>query len=157
MSLPPERTGHAAPADLAARRAGLAAAVAAGMWRTDPAPQEVMLGGVRCLRFSPSGPARGMVLHMHGGAFRIGCPEQMGPFAADLAARCGVEVICPAYRLAPEAPFPAGLNDGWAVLRALAEAQIKTTLRHCGEARQSRGQRHTVWIGLPSSAALRSQ
>jgi monoterpene epsilon-lactone hydrolase len=120
MRLPPERTGHAAPADLAARREGLAAAVAAGMWRTDPAPQELMLGGVRCLRFSPSGPSRGTLLHMHGGAFRIGCPEQMGPFASDLAARCGVEVICPAYRLAPEAPFPAGLNDGWAVLQALA-------------------------------------
>ena len=120
MSLPPERTGHAAPADLAARRAGLAAAVAAGMWRTDPAPQEVMLGGVRCLRFAPCVPVRGTLLHMHGGAFRIGCPEQIGPFAADLAARCGVEVICPAYRLAPEAPFPTGLNDGWAVLQALA-------------------------------------
>jgi len=74
------------------------------------------------LRFSPTGASRGSVLHMHGGAFRIGCPEQIGPFARDLAQACAVEVICPAYRLAPEHPFPAGLNDGWAVLCALAQA-----------------------------------
>ncbi len=121
MSLPPERAGHAAPADLAERRAGLAAAVAAGLWRTDPAPEEVHIGGVRCLRFSPSGTSRGTILHMHGGAFRIGCPEQIAPFALALAQACAVDVICPAYRLAPEHPFPAGLNDGWAVLHALAE------------------------------------
>ena len=99
----------------------MAAAVAAGYWRTDPAPEEVQIGGVRCLRFSPSGASRGTLLHMHGGAFRIGCPEQIAPFALALAQACAVTVICPAYRLAPEHPFPAGLNDGWAVLRALAE------------------------------------
>lgn len=58
---------------------------------------------------------------MHGGAFRIGCPEQIAPFALALAEASAVTVICPAYRLAAEHPFPAGLNDGWAVLRALAE------------------------------------
>ncbi len=123
LTLPPERTGHAAPTDLAERRAGLATAVAAGYWRTDPAPEEVQIGGVRCLRFSPSGDSRGTILHMHGGAFRIGAPEQIAPFALALAQACAITVICPAYRLAPEHPFPAGLNDGWAVLRALAEAE----------------------------------
>ncbi len=129
MRLPPERTGHAAPADLAERRTGLAAAVAAGYWRTDPAPEEVHIGGVRCLRFSPSGVSlasdpRGTLLHMHGGAFRIGCPEQIAPFALALAQTCTVTVICPAYRLAPEHPFPAGLNDCRAVLTALADGPI---------------------------------
>ena len=115
------------PPDLAERRAGLAAAVAAGYWRTDPAPEEVHIGGVRCLRFSPSGASRGTLLHMHGGAFRIGCPEQIAPFAHRLAQASAVTVICPAYRLAPEHPFPAGLNDGWAVLRALAETNAPRT------------------------------
>ncbi len=64
---------------------------------------------------------RGTLLHMHGGAFRIGCPEQIAPFALALAQACAVTVICPAYRLAPEYPFPTGLNDGLAVLSALAE------------------------------------
>ena len=128
MTLPPERKGHTASADLAERRTGLAAAVAAGVWRTDPAPEEVQIGGVRCLRFSPSGASRGTLLHMHGGAFRIGCPEQIAPLAASLAQACKVTVICPAYRLAPEYPFPAGLNDGWAVLRALAETMPRALI-----------------------------
>ena len=119
-TLPPERAGTAASADLAARRAGLAAAVDTGTWRTDPAPEEIMLGGVRCLRFGSPLASRGTVLHMHGGAFRVGCPEQVGRFAAALAEACAVDVICPAYRLAPEHPFPAGISDGWTVLTALA-------------------------------------
>lgn len=118
-SLPADRPGHAAPDDLAMRRAGLAAAIAAGMWQAQTPPAEVIVGGVRCLRFAPQGPVRGTVLHFHGGAFRIGCPEQLGNYAATLAARCGVAVICPAYRLAPENPFPAGVADGWSVLAAL--------------------------------------
>ena len=119
-ALPAERSGFAASADLLARRAGVDAAVAVGMWSTDPAPTEVWIGGIRCLRFSPRTRPWGTVVHLHGGAFRIGRPEQLGPFAAALALRCHVEVICPAYRLAPEHPFPAGLCDAWSVVRALA-------------------------------------
>ncbi|UVO53632.1 alpha/beta hydrolase [Sphingomonas sp. SUN039] len=119
MMLPPERTGHAASADLIARRAAIAEAVAAGVWRTDNAPEELEIGGVRCLRFLPSTESRGTVLHIHGGAFRQGCPEMIGPFATALATRCGVVVICPAYRLAPEHPFPSGLNDAIRVMTAL--------------------------------------
>jgi epsilon-lactone hydrolase len=121
MMLPPERPGHDAPADLIAKRAGLAAAVASGVWRTDPAAEVIEIGGIRCLRFVPTGTARGTVLHIHGGAFRIGCPEMIAPFAAALSARCGVEVICPAYRLAPKHPFPAGLRDCLSVMTALSE------------------------------------
>jgi acetyl esterase/lipase len=62
------------------------------------------------------------VLHLHGGGYRLGCPEYVAPFAAALAERCKVQVICPAYRLAPEHPYPAGLNDARTVLRTLAAA-----------------------------------
>ncbi|GGA36984.1 alpha/beta hydrolase fold domain-containing protein [Sphingomonas psychrolutea] len=119
MTLPPERAGHGAPTDLVARRDAIAAAVTAGIWRTEPAFEQLEIGGVRCLRCSPPAETRGNVLHIHGGAFRLGCPEMVAPFAAALAARCGVSVICPAYRLAPEHPFPAGLNDTFRVMTAL--------------------------------------
>jgi len=122
LELPAQRPGYRAPADLLARRAGLDAAVVAGLWHTDPAPEALFIGGVRCLRWTPTMPSRGTIMHLHGGAFRIGCPEQVGLFAAALALRCNVDVICPAYRLAPEHPFPAGLNDAWAVVHALAGA-----------------------------------
>lgn len=98
----------------------MARAVAAGNWRTDPPPTEQWMEGVRVLRFHPPGIVRGTVLHFHGGGYRMGCPEIVGPYAAALARRCGVEVVCPAYRLAPEYPFPAGVKDGLAVLCELA-------------------------------------
>lgn len=121
--LPPERPGFPAPPGLAARRAGLVAAVEAGMFAIDAAPAEIAPGGIRTLRFAPSGASRGTVLHIHGGAFRIGSPETVARFAAALAARCQVTVICPAYRLAPEHPFPAGLSDAWTALRAVASSE----------------------------------
>ena len=119
--IPPERIGHAAPADLVARRAGLAAAVTAGYGRTDPPAEEIRIGGVRALRFRPRRASRGTILHIHGGAFRIGCPETVAVFAAALSERCGVTLICPAYRLAPEHPFPAGIADARGVMTALIE------------------------------------
>jgi len=123
--LPPERAGYPAPPELAAQRVALAAAVASGVWQTEPAAEPIDLAGVLVLRFRAPGKPRGTVLHFHGGGFRLGCPQQVGPFAAALAARCEVNVICPAYRLAPEHPFPAGLNDGWAVAKALISSGAK--------------------------------
>lgn len=119
LQLPPEREGRAAPHELAQRRQGMAAAIAAGMWAVDPPPETMSLGGVRGLRFAAPGSPRGTVLHLHGGGFRQGCPEMAGPFAAALARRCEIEVVCLAYRLAPEHPFPAGLADARAALAAL--------------------------------------
>ena len=112
MILPRERKGHAAP-DL---RSGMAAAIASGIWATERAPIEDHIGTVRVLRWLPDRPARARVIHFHGGGYRIGCPEMEGPYALALALACQVEVIVPQYRLAPEAPFPAGLNDALEVL-----------------------------------------
>jgi epsilon-lactone hydrolase len=120
-SLPPQQAGHAPPALLAQRRQAMADARASGIWRTTPASQEVVIGGIRALRLVPDAPARGTVVHFHGGAFRNGCPEQVGAYALALMQRCDVEVICPAYRLAPECPFPAGLSDAVAIVQALSE------------------------------------
>lgn len=120
IALPDERPGHPAPPDLAGRRAQMAGAIAAGLFATRRPPREQVLGALRVLRFAPDEAPRGLVLHLHGGGFRQGAPEFAGPFAEALAARCGVEVVLPQYRLAPEHPFPAGLADGLAALRALA-------------------------------------
>jgi acetyl esterase/lipase len=118
--LPAERLGHAPPDELIAQRRGVEGAIRSGVWQCDPAPVERSIAGLRCLEFTPPGDVRATILHLHGGGFRLGCPEQLGPFAAALSARCQVRVICPAYRLAPEHPFPAGLGDGWRVLSELA-------------------------------------
>lgn len=117
--LPAERPGRSAPGGLKERREALASAVAAGTWQADPPSRELKFGDVRALGFGSPRPSNATIVHFHGGGFRQGCPEMTSPFAAALVERCGVEVICPAYRLAPEHPFPAALNDGMGVLREL--------------------------------------
>jgi monoterpene epsilon-lactone hydrolase len=121
--LPGERPGHPAAADLLARRA----MVGGGVSRFPPVPgvevSEARLGGVRALRIRPAGPPRATVLHLHGGGFRLGAPENSVGFGSTLAGRTGVQVIAPAYRLAPENPYPAGLADALATLLALSEAE----------------------------------
>lgn len=53
----------------------------------------------------------GVVLYLHGGGFTCGGIEYAKGFASVLASVCGVKVLSPAYRLAPEYKFPACLDD----------------------------------------------
>jgi len=99
----------------------MAAAAAKGQWRTDPPAREIDIAGLRVLHHAPNKASRGAVLHFHGGGYRMGMPEAVSAYALSLADGCAVDVYCPAYRLAPDAPFPAALNDGWAVARALLD------------------------------------
>lgn len=67
------------------------------------------------------GAARTTLLYLHGGGF-VGCsPSTHRPLSAALAQQ-GLRVFVPDYRLAPEHPFPAALDDVRAVWRALREA-----------------------------------
>jgi acetyl esterase/lipase len=56
-------------------------------------------------------------IYLHGGAYAFGNPFTKIP--AVLAAELGMRVYCVDYRLAPEHPFPAGLDDAVAVYRSL--------------------------------------
>ena len=51
------------------------------------------------------------MLYLHGGGYTCGNLDYAKGFAATLADECGVRVFCAAYRLAPEDPFPAALDD----------------------------------------------
>jgi acetyl esterase/lipase len=84
-------------------------------------PVESARDGVRILRFTAAREATAAVIHFHGGAYRLGSPEMVAPFAAALSARCNVAVICPDYPLAPEHPMPAALRDGARVIGATLE------------------------------------
>lgn len=66
--------------------------------------------GVKAVR-PDSGQGAGAVLLIHGGGYVMGSNEQAVGKAAVLARAVGVPVFCPAYRLGPEHPFPAGLDD----------------------------------------------
>lgn len=53
----------------------------------------------------------GVVLYLHGGGYTCGSLDYAKGFAATLACECGVRVFCAAYRLAPENPYPAAVED----------------------------------------------
>lgn len=54
---------------------------------------------------------QGVILYLHGGGYACGDLEYAKGYGSTLAVRCGIRVFCPAYRLAPESPFPAALED----------------------------------------------
>lgn len=59
----------------------------------------------------------GLLVYFHGGAFFLGSLETHDHVARSLAAETGLRVVSAGYRLAPEAAFPAGLDDCYAVVR----------------------------------------
>lgn len=69
-------------------------------------------GGCPSLLHEPEsvgGP--GVLLHCHGGGFAVGSPLAWSRFLGHLALRSGWSVLNLGYRLAPEHPFPAALED----------------------------------------------
>ncbi|WP_324785285.1 alpha/beta hydrolase [Streptomyces sp. H51] len=63
----------------------------------------------------------GVLVYFHGGAFFLGSLETHDHVARSLAKETGLKVVSVGYRLAPEAAFPAGLDDCCAVVRWAAE------------------------------------
>jgi epsilon-lactone hydrolase len=60
------------------------------------------------------------VIHFHGGGYCVGSASVPRSWAAHLSARTGCRVVLPEYRLAPDHPHPAALEDARAVLKALS-------------------------------------
>ena len=80
------------------------------------------MGGVPAEVVSARASGRPMtVVHFHGGGYCIGSPRTLRGWAAHLSAQAGCRVVLPEYRLAPEHPHPAALEDARAVLAALAD------------------------------------
>ncbi len=76
-------------------------------------------GGVDCLRVSPPGDAVGLVLYLHGGGYVVGSAQGYRGLAGEVARAAGAEALVVDYRLAPEHPFPAAVDDAVAVFLAL--------------------------------------
>jgi acetyl esterase len=63
---------------------------------------------------------RPAMLFLHGGGFVVGSLDTHDRLCRELAHRSGCAVVALEYRLAPEHPFPAAVDDSWAALRWLA-------------------------------------
>jgi epsilon-lactone hydrolase len=59
------------------------------------------------------------VVHFHGGGYCVGSASTARTWAAHLSAMTGSQVVLPEYRLAPEHPHPAALDDARDALNAL--------------------------------------
>jgi len=95
---------------------------------TDVHIEEVRIRGsthstaaIRCLLFTPDQhAARGALLHIHGGGYVMGSPEMDLARNIELVRATGCAILSVDYRLAPEHPHPAGLEDCHAALTWLA-------------------------------------
>jgi monoterpene epsilon-lactone hydrolase len=109
-----------APPTLEERRAAFTPAD-----RLYPVPDDVLVtevnaGGVPAHWLAAPGADAGRVLlFLHGGGFEFGSVRSDGELAARLGRASGMRVLFPEYRLAPEHPFPAAIDDVVAAWRWL--------------------------------------
>ncbi len=68
---------------------------------------------------APGAEADRAVLYLHGGGYVVGSPASHRELAERLSAAAGARVLVIDYRLAPEHPFPAAVDDGTAAYRWL--------------------------------------
>ena len=86
----------------------------------DVAVEQVDAGGVPAERLVPEAAASDAVLlYLHGGGYLFGSPDSHRDIACRLARAAKLEVLLIDYRLAPEHPFPAAVEDATAAYRWL--------------------------------------
>ena len=81
--------------------------------------QPVTAGGVPAEWATPADAGKGVILYLHGGGYCLGSISSSRNFAARLALATKRRALVLAYRLAPENPFPAALDDAVAAYRWL--------------------------------------
>ncbi len=123
--------GLAGISDVAERRVKFAEMMAAGA-PPDGAEDDGVVSEDRLVPGEPEVPVRvyrpagasgslPALLYIHGGGFVIGSIETEDPIARMLASEVGCVVVSVEYRLAPEHPYPAQVDDCYAALRWVAD------------------------------------
>lgn len=105
----------------------------------DPLPSDVAttpgeLGGIPVVTVrTPGGDPTRAVLYLHGGAYALGAAALSVGLAQDVARRARAPVVSVDYRLAPEHPFPAALDDALDAYRALLQRAAPGEVAVVGE------------------------
>lgn len=117
-------TRHA-PATLLERRENLATLAGSAPPPDGVALELIELADRRAERLTPTGaPEAELILYLHGGGYISGSCDTHRGLAGALALASSRTVVTLDYRLAPEDPFPAGLNDALLAFDQLAPARI---------------------------------
>lgn len=91
-----------------------------------PPPPEVRIrpinaGGVSSLLLTPDQPVDATILFLHGGGYILGSAFGYRALAGALAAAANTRTLIPDFRLAPEHPFPAAVDDALSAYRWLLD------------------------------------
>ena len=110
-------------ADLrSATKAYITPAVKQVLASTKVTTRHIVINDVACVEVTPSHiTASWPILYGFGGGFIQGSAYEDLTIAAPLCAMTGAALIIPSYRLAPEHPWPAAIDDGFSVYQALCE------------------------------------
>lgn len=94
--------------------------------RDDVTFESAAVGGVPGVWVRPaSSRSDEAILHVHGGWFVSGSATAYRHLVGHIAARAGTNAFVPDYRLAPEHPFPAAVDDVLAVYRGMDDSGIR--------------------------------
>jgi acetyl esterase/lipase len=79
----------------------------------------VTAGGVPSLAITPAGEQDVAILFLHGGGYAVGSAYGYRPLVSALVTATGIGALVPDFRLAPEHPFPAAVEDALSAYRWL--------------------------------------
>jgi epsilon-lactone hydrolase len=109
-------------ADVASVRAAFNALMAQVPVPADVLQKPTEIGGVGGIEVViPGNESERVILYFHGGVYVIGSAATSVPLVSDLVRRTGVNAITLDYRLAPEHPYPAAVDDAHAAYAGLLE------------------------------------
>jgi epsilon-lactone hydrolase len=116
------RSAFPADSDVAEQRRLLRAAVSAQPLPADVTVTAAALGGIPTAEITVDGiEPRHVVLYFHGGVYVIGDAFLSADLASQVGRRTDAKVISVDYRLAPEQPYPAAVDDALSAYRALLD------------------------------------
>ncbi len=95
---------------------------------------DLQVGGVPVTRVTPKGAERRRhLLHVHGGGFVVGTTRGFVGYLSELALQADATITSVDYRLAPEHPYPAAIDDCLAAYRAVIDEVAPESLAIVGE------------------------
>jgi monoterpene epsilon-lactone hydrolase len=121
--------------DVAALRSGFEALMQGIPVPGDVSKTATAVGGVNAVEVTIDGlDSPDVILYFHGGVYVIGSAASSVPLVADLSRRTKARVISVDYRLAPENPYPAAVEDAKAAYQGLlAQGADPSNVAFAGE------------------------
>jgi epsilon-lactone hydrolase len=113
-------------ADVETLRTGFEEVMAGIPLAEDVKQQAVILGGISAVEVTiADGDSENVILYFHGGVYVIGSAASSVPLVSDVARHVGARAFTLDYRLAPEHPFPAAVEDAQDAYQGLLEQGIR--------------------------------